>query len=218
QTCALPISVAFQPERLRQLGVSPTALLTAMNGARVVEALGVQFTGSTERRVVLRETPTSLEDLAALPVPGPGGRVYRLDELATIRREEDNQGRLYRVNGESAVLLQVARLPGADAIRTARNIRAALNDLGGRLPAGIRFQVLSDESLRLGDQLSDLVRRGLVAFAAVLLVLAVTLQAPLAVTYVMASAAVAIAGTTLGLYLLGIPANLLTLAGLSMGI
>src|SRR5690606_19827928 len=83
---------------------------------------------------------------------------------------------------------------------------------------GIRFQVLSDESLRLGDQLSDLVRRGLVAFAAVLLVLAVTLQAPLAVTYVMASAAVAIAGTTLGLYLLGIPANLLTLAGLSMGI
>ncbi len=212
------VAVAYQPERLRQLGVSPTALLTAMNGARVVEALGVQLTGDTERRVVLRETPTSLEDLAALPVPGPGGRVYRLDELATIRREEDNQGRLYRVNGESAVLLQVARLPGADAIRTARNIRATLNDLGGRLPAGIRFQVLADESLRLGDQLSDLVRRGLIAFAAVLLVLAVTLQAPLAVTYVMASAAVAIAGTTLGLYLLGIPANLLTLAGLSMGI
>ncbi len=212
------VAVAYQPERLRQLGVSPTALLTAMNGARVVEALGVQLTGSTERRVALRETPTSLQDLAALPVPGPGGRVYRLDELATIRREEDNEGRLYRVNGESAVLLQVARLPGADAIRTARSIRATLADLGGRLPAGIRFQVLSDESLRLGDQLSDLVRRGLIAFAAVLLVLAVTLQAPLAVTYVMASAAVAIAGTTLGLYLLGIPANLLTLAGLSMGI
>ena len=35
---------------------------------------------------------------------------------------------------------------------------------------------------------------------------------------VMGSAAVAIAGTALGLYLLNIPANLLTLAGLGMGI
>ena len=34
----------------------------------------------------------------------------------------------------------------------------------------------------------------------------------------LASAAVAIAGTALGLYLLEIPANLLTLAGLGMGI
>jgi hypothetical protein len=35
---------------------------------------------------------------------------------------------------------------------------------------------------------------------------------------VMGSAAVAIAGTALGLFLMGIPANLLTLAGLGMGI
>ncbi len=212
------VAVAYQPERLRQLGVSPADLLAALNGARVVQALGVQLTGASERRVVLRDTPASLASLAALPIRGPGGRVYRLEELATLRREEDNQGRLYRVNGEPGVLLRIARLPGADAIRTAASIRATLAGIAPRLPPGVRFQVLSDESLRLGEELADLVRRGLIAFVAVLGVLLVTMQAPRAVAYVMASAAVAIAGTTLSLYLLDIPANLLTLAGLGMGL
>ena len=212
------VAVAYQPERLRQLGVAPADLLAALNGARVVQALGVQLTGASERRVVLRDTPDGLASLAALPVRGPAGRVYRLEELATLRREEDNQGQLYRVNGEPGVLLRIARLPGADAIRTAANLRATLAGIAPRLPRGVRFQVLSDESLRLGEELTDLVRRGLAAFLAVLGVLVVTMQAPRAVACVMASAAVAIAGTTLSLYLLDIPANLLTLAGLGMGL
>jgi HAE1 family hydrophobic/amphiphilic exporter-1 len=78
--------------------------------------------------------------------------------------------------------------------------------------------VVADESVRLGEQLGDLARRGGIAFLAVVVVLGVTLQAPRAVMLVMASAGVAIAGTTLGLYLLHVPANLLTLAGLGMGI
>ena len=122
------------------------------------------------------------------------------------------------MNGESAVLMQIARLPGADAMQTARSVRAMLGDLAARLPPGVRFQVLGDESLRLGEELDDLVRRGLIAFVGRALILAVALQAPRAVCLVMASAAVAVAGTTLGLYLLGIPANLLTLAGLGMGV
>ncbi len=141
------VAVAYQPERLRQLGVSPADLLAALNGARVVQALGVQLTGASERRVVLRDTPASLASLAALPIRGPGGRVYRLEELATLRREEDNQGRLYRVNGEPGVLLRIARLPGADAIRTAANIRATLAGIEPRLAIPILSQAVQSMTI-----------------------------------------------------------------------
>ncbi len=212
------VAVAYQPERLRQLGIEPAVLNDALARARVVEAIGVEHGGATERQVVLRDTPDALEVLGRLPVPGPGGRVHQLADLATIRREEDNQDSFFRVNGEPAVMIRVARLPGADAIKTAREVRAVLEELRPGLPAGIRFQVLSDESVRLSEQLGDLGERGAIAFAAVLLVLAIGLRAPRAVILVLSSAAVAVAGTTLGLYLLDIPANLLTLAGLGMGI
>jgi hydrophobic/amphiphilic exporter-1 (mainly G- bacteria), HAE1 family len=211
------VAVAYQPERLRQLGIEPAALNEALARARVVEAIGVERGGASQRQVVLRDTPDALEGLGMLPVRGPGGRVHHLADLATIRREEDNQDRFFRVNGEPAVMMRVARLPGADAIRTARDVRAVLAQLRPGLPAAIQFKVLSDESVRLGQQLGDLGQRGAIAFGAVLLVLAIALRAPRAVILVLTSAAVAVAGTTLGLYLLGIPANLLTLAGLGMG-
>ncbi len=212
------VSVAYAPEKLRQLGIEPSVLSAALAQARVVEAIGVEQDGANQRQVVLRDTPDVIEQLGEIPIRGAGGRVHRLSDLATIRREEDNQDRFFRVNGEPAVMMQVARLPGADAIRTAREVRAVLEELRSGLPAGVRFQIMSDESVRLGDQLDDLGQRGAIAFAAVLLVLAIGLRAPRAVIMVLVSAVVAVAGTTLGLYLLKIPANLLTLAGLGMGV
>jgi HAE1 family hydrophobic/amphiphilic exporter-1 len=212
------IAVAYRPERLRELGIASATLLQALDRARAVQSLGVERLGATERRVVLRDVPGALTDLGDLPVQGVGGRVYPISTLATIRREEDNQGRFFRMNGEPAVMMQIARLPGADAIKTAARVRAALAELQPTLPAGVRFLVVGDESVRLGAQLGDLGSRGSLAFLAVLIVLAITLQAPRAVMLVMMSAAISIAGTTLGLYLLDVPANLLTLAGLGMGI
>ena len=212
------VSIAYRPARLRQLGLTPAMLSTALAGAREVRALGSERAGATERAVVLRDVPGAIEALGDLPVAGPGGRVFHLRELAAIRREEDDEDTFFRVNGEPAVQLSVARLPGADAIQTARAVRDALATLAPALPPGVRFRVTSDESIRLGEQLGDLGRRGAIAAVAVLVVLALTLQAWRAVLLVVLSAAVAIAGTILGLYLLHIPANLLTLAGLGMGV
>jgi len=144
--------------------------------------------------------------------------VYRLGEFATIRVDEDDRGYFYRIDGQTAVSLSVSRLPGADAIKTAARVRELMDELAPALPPGIRVNVLSDESVALREQLDDLLLRGGIAFAAVMLVLALTLRNAKSVALVMGSAAVSIAGTALGLYLLDIPANLLTLAGLGMGI
>jgi HAE1 family hydrophobic/amphiphilic exporter-1 len=212
------VAVSYSPDRLRQMGINPDAIQQALQGARAVQALGVERAGAAERRVVLRDVPAVLEDLAALPVSGIGSRVYRLDAVASVRREEDDQDRFFRINGEPAVLMRVARLPGADAIRTAALVRAAVGALTSRLPPGVRFRVVSDESERLGRQLDDLIRRGAIATGLVLVVLMLALRSWRAAGLVLGSATVAVAGTALGLYLLEIPANLLTLAGLGMGI
>jgi len=212
------VSVTYDAARLRALGVTPQDLLAALRGARVVEAVGEERRGAARRQVTLRDQPGALAELEALPVPGPGGAVHRLGDLAAVRADEDTRDRVFRLDGEPAVALSIARLPGADAIRTAAGVRAALAALGPLLPPGVRLTLQSDESRELGGELRDLVRRGLAALAAVLVVLAVTLRHARAVTLVTAAALVAIAGTALGLFLLRIPANLLTLAGLGMGI
>lgn len=211
-------TVSYDARLLRQLGISPTALSDAIANARVVAALGTERIGASKREVVLRDQPGALEELEALPIRGRGAQVFRLGDLAKVRPEEDTRGNFFRVNGNTAIGFVVAREASADAIATARQARAALSALGPSLPAGVRYRIVNDDSVELARQLRDLVTRGLIAFGAVSLVLVVALRNWRAVALVMGSAAVAVAGTALGLFLLEIPANMLTLAGLGMGI
>jgi len=214
----LGVSVSYSPVQLRQLGITPAALIRVLGESRVVRSLGEDQAGATERRVVLRDQPGALEDLGALPVRGAGGLVYQLSDITSIRQEEDARGSFYRINGRPAVSMRISRLPGADAIKTAAGVRRLMNQLEPTLPEGLRLSVATDESVDLAKQLRDLGRRGAIAFVLVALVLVLTLRNAKSVLLVLGSAAVAIFGTALGLYLLDIPANLLTLAGLGMGV
>lgn len=214
----LGVSVAYDPALLRRIDLSPQLLSGAIGGARVVEALGNETRDGVSRGVTLRDEPSSLNDLGALPITARDGRVFRLGELATIRAEEDAAGRFFRINGVPAVAMHLYRHANADAIKTAAAARAAVRELQRNAPIGVRYRVSQDASIDLAKELDDLMRRGIIAFFSVLVVLALMLRRVRAVLLVMGSTAVAIAGTALGLYLLDIPANLLTLAGLGMGV
>ena len=212
------VAVTYDPIRLRQLGVNPDLLRSAVANARVVKALGEERRGANMLTVSLRDQPNVLSDLEQLVVRAPSGRVFRLGELATVRPDEDNRGTFRRIDGVPAVSLQISRLAGADAIQTADRIKVAMNQIQRVLPPGVRFKIEQDESKDLRKQLNDLLLRGAIAFGAVVVVLALTLRNFASIWLVMGSATVSIAGTALGLYLFNIPANLLTLAGLGMGI
>lgn len=212
------VVVSYDAVRLRQLGVDPAQISQAIGTARMIDVIGAEQLGASERSVVLRDTPDKIEDLGRLPILSRSGRVHRLDEIASIRPEEDRRGTFYRLNGLTAVTLTLTREGGADAIKTVARARRALAETQSLLPQGVQLKIASDSSEDLVDQLNELLLRGAIAFAAVALVLLITLRSPRSAALVLGSALVAIAGTALGLYLLEIPANLLTLAGLAMGI
>jgi HAE1 family hydrophobic/amphiphilic exporter-1 len=212
------VSVTYDPALLRQLGISPQMLGDALTGARVVQSLGNDQRGTTERPVVIRDQPQAVEDLANLPIVGRGGQPFALGALASVRPEEDSRGFFFRINGQPAIAIGVSRLAGADAIKTAGAVRQAIREIEARLPTAVRLQVVYDDSVELARQLKDLLIRGSIAFGLVLVVLLALLRDWRGTGLVMLSASVSVAGTALVLYILDIPANLLTLAGLAMGV
>ncbi|MCA2991775.1 efflux RND transporter permease subunit, partial [Gemmatimonas sp.] len=212
------VAVSYDAARLRQLGIAPERLNEAIASARVVASLGTLTRGTQVKAVVLRDQPAALDSLARLPVVAPGGRRFMLGELAVVRVEEDARGQFFRINGRPAVALDVTRQPGADAIATAATLRREITTLGAQLPPGMKLTVASDESIALAEELQDLARRGGMAMFAVTVLLLLMLRPRRAVWAVMGTTTVAVAATALTLYLFGIPANLLTLAGLGMGV
>src|SRR6185436_16176024 len=111
-----------------------------------------------------------------------------------------------------SMTMSVSREAAVDAIKTADAVLANLEEVKSALPQGIRFTVASNQSVDLGKKLRDLEIRGIIAFVAVTLVLLAAFRNIRATLLVMGSAAVAIAGTALGLFNFKIPANMLTLA------
>ncbi|HYV95982.1 MAG TPA: efflux RND transporter permease subunit [Gemmatimonadaceae bacterium] len=212
------IGVSYDGQRLRQLGIPPDLIAGAIQSARIVRSVGQEQMGASIRAVVVRDQPHAVEDLAAIPLRAPNGRLFHLGDFATIRAEEDAGGQFFRIDGNPALATTVSREPGADAIRTAAAVRAAVVELQKQLPAGATIKINADQSTELKKELDDLKLRGAIAFGAVLLVLSLLLLDWRAVALVMGSTAVAIAGTALSLFILKIPANLLTLAGLGMGV
>lgn len=210
--------ISYDATRLRQLGIDPAQISQALGTARIIEVIGAERLGASERSVVVRDAPNIIEDLNRLPITDRSGKVFELGEIASIRPEEDRQGNFYRLNGLTAVTLALTREGGADAIKTVKRARDMMSEVQAAVPEGIRLEVASDSSEDLVKQLNDLLLRGAIAFGAVALVLLLTLRSFRSAGLVLGSATVAIAGTALGLYLLKIPANLLTLAGLAMGI
>ena len=215
---SVQMTVSYDPVLLRQLNVDPTALQAALSSAKQIQSLGQVRQGAFALSVVVNDQPHVLEDIGRLPVTAPGGRTFTLGQLAAIRPEEDAHGSFYRLNGETAVSLSLARQPGADAIKTAALARALLPELQALLPQGIRLKVSSDESEDLAKELGNLFLRCSIAFVSVFLVLLITLKSLPGAFLVIGSAGIAIAGAALSLYLLHIPSNMLTLAGLGMGI
>jgi hydrophobic/amphiphilic exporter-1 (mainly G- bacteria), HAE1 family len=214
----LGVAVTYDPSLLRRVGVQPALVNSTLRDARIVEALGEETRDGVTRSVIMRDEPDGLEAVAQLPIAASGRRTFRMGDLTTIRAEEDAGGRFFRINGVPAVAIHLYRHAGADAIKTALAARTAVAELQRVAPPGIRYRVSQDASIDLDKELTDLMRRGAIAFVSVLLVLALMLRRAGAVALVMGSTAVAIAGTALGLYLLDVPANLLTLAGLGMGV
>jgi HAE1 family hydrophobic/amphiphilic exporter-1 len=212
------VAVRADPVRLRQLGVAPAVVQRALAGARVVQSVGAVHGAALEVPVLVRDEPATAEALLDLPLPLGNGRVLRLGDVAVVRQEEDAQNRFYRLDGRSAISLTIARQPQADAIRTAAAVRAVMDSIRPTLTAGTRLKVQSDESTGLSKQLADIGWRTAGAVGLTVLVLLVLLRRMRGVAAVLATSVVALAATALSLYVLGIPANLLTLAGLGMGL
>lgn len=211
------IAVTYDPATLRRVGVAPGQLVNALTTAGARVPLG---TDAGQRSAVLTPDATSLNAVRALPVTMTAdgmGAPLTVGDIATVRADEESDGRFFRIDGNPAVALFVDRASGADAMRTSAAVRAVLDAVQRKTLRGTTFRVRQDSSEDIAKTVADLARRGLVAVCAVVLLLWGATRAWRMTVAVIVSTIVAILATALTLYLLEIPANVLTLAGLGMG-
>jgi HAE1 family hydrophobic/amphiphilic exporter-1 len=156
------INVWLDSARLQALGLPVTAVRDAI-AAQNVEVPGGNVTDPVHERVL--RTMGKLRrpsEFAELVVATVGGVPIRVRDVAQVEDGYREQRSTTRLDGTPAVSLEIRRQSGANTIAVIDAVRAGIDRLLPQLPAGVRLQVIRDQSRFIGEALAEIERHLLI--------------------------------------------------------
>jgi HME family heavy-metal exporter len=131
--------VLVDPELLLKYGVTLREVEAAVQASNSNATGGYLKQGGNELLVRSLGRIQGVNDLLSVVVKASGGRPVVLGQVARVAEAPQVKRGDAAVNGQPAVILVIAKQPGADTRRLTDDITRALDDLRPSLPADIRL-------------------------------------------------------------------------------
>jgi cobalt-zinc-cadmium resistance protein CzcA len=210
--------VQVDPDRMAARGVSLDELVHATQGANVSAAGGFVTQGQMEWTVRADGRAQSVEALSNTVVAVRGGTPVMLGDVSDVREAPAvRRGLAHRLAGE-VVSCRIVKQFGADTVKVAGSIRAAIAELQPSLPAGVTNRIVYDQSRLVDASLGGVGRAVLIGACFVVLVLFVLLGNVRAALLVTLTLPMSLALSGLFLRIAGIGINTMTLGGLAIAV
>ena len=146
------------------------------------------------------------------------GSNTRIADVGRVELGSQTYDQFARFSGKDGTYLIVYLQDGANALKTATNVRAMLDEASVAFPEGVRYEVPFDSTLFVDASVEGVVHTLFEAILLVLVVVYIFLQNFRATLVPLLAVPVAVIGTFAGLLLLGFSINVLTLFGLVLAI
>jgi multidrug efflux pump len=152
------------------------------------------------------------------PPRGVTSSIVRLRDVARVEMGAKNYNQASTFDGKPSVGLAVYQLPGTNALDVADAVRAKMQELKGRFPDGVDYDIAYDITPFVRESISDVVRTLLEAVVLVAVVVLLFLQNWRAALIPLLAVPVAIIGTFAVMAALGFSLNNISLFGLVLAI
>lgn len=206
-------------DRLRALGLSILELTEMLKQSNAELAVGHLTQGAA--RIPLRSLGSfrDLPEIGQLPVKRtPSGSLVLLSQVANISYAGQDEEVISRYQGEPRVMVTVHREYGAHLVDLSAALRQALAGLQRSLPYGLRTEVIYDQGefiVGAVDRLRDAALLGALFAVAVVWIF---LRHGASTLIIVLSIPISVIATFGFMYLANISLNLVSLAGLTLGI
>jgi HAE1 family hydrophobic/amphiphilic exporter-1 len=215
----------FNIEKLSSLGLSPSDVANAIAAQNVQAPVGrlgarpvpndqaFQFNLQTQGRL------TTPEEFGAIVLrANPDGSTLKVSDVARVELGAQSDDTYSRLNGEPTVGIGVFLGPGANAINTAKALRAKLDELRPRFPESVNARVVYDATVFVNDTVSAVLHTLLEAFVLVALVVWLFLGNFRAALIPIIAAPVSLIGAFAVLVALGASVNTVSMLALVLAI
>src|SRR5262245_12289271 len=222
----IAMRVWLRPDRMAQLGINVqdvSAAIQSQNQAFGVGQIGAQPAkpGTEQQFVVtaqgLLSKPEEFENIIVRATK-EGVASVRIKDIGRVELAKRDYSLASRMNGKTATTIGIYQQPGANAVATAKLVRAKMEELKTRFPTGLDYKIVLDTSQFTLYSIDKVVHTFFEAVVLVVLVVFVFLQSLRATVIPILAVPVSIVGTFVGMHMLGFSINMLTMFGMILAI
>lgn len=216
----------LKPDKLAALGMTAADVTNALQEQNAQVAAGTvgatpQTKGQTFEYTVLVKgrlvKPEEFENIVVKTVPSTGALVY-LKDVARVQLGKFNYAGNSFIDGKRASYLLIYQAPGSNAIETADNVTATMEQLKKAFPADIAYVVPFESVTVVRVSLHEVIETLVIALGLVIVVVFLFLQNWRTTLIPVLAIPVSIVGTFIFFIPLGFTINTLTLFGFVLAI
>jgi HAE1 family hydrophobic/amphiphilic exporter-1 len=219
--------VWLNPDRLQQRSLVPQDVINAIQQQNVNVAagqLGMPPTPVAQDFQLTASVPASLSDAEQFEQiilksdGGPNGQVTRIRDVGRVELGASSYSQIFKVDGRPAGGIAIYQLPGANALDTAKGVRALLKSMAPGFPAGLNYDIPFDTTVFVKASVTEVYHTLFEAGVLVLIVIMVFLQDWRATLVPATTVPVTIIGAFAAMAVMGFSVNLLTLFAVVLAI
>ena len=216
----------LKPDKLAAFGMTAADVVTALNQQNAQVAAGVVGVPPQEKAQAFEysvlvqgrlSTPQEFANVIVKTTPG-NGAVVHLKDVARVELGKFNYSGNSFVDGRRASYLLVYQAPNSNALETAENVYATMDDLKKSFPADVDYVVPFESITVVKVSVSEVVKTLLIALALVIVVVFLFLQSWRTTLIPVLAIPVSIIGTFIFFIPLHFTINTLTLFGFVLAI
>ncbi|HEY0665593.1 MAG TPA: efflux RND transporter permease subunit [Gallionella sp.] len=215
----------LKPDRLQAYGLSPSDISNAVRAQNAQLAIGElgqlpALDGQQLNAIIVTKGRLStVEEFRNVIVrANPDGSTVRVRDVARVELGAQDYSIAARIDGEPTSTIAIRLAPGANALDTAKAVKARMTELSKFFPQGMEWLVPYDTSKFVEISITEVVKTLVEAIILVFLVMYLFLENFRATLIPTIVVPVALTGATVGLYLLGYSINTLTLFAMVLAI
>ena len=217
------VKVEISQNRLEAYGLSITGI-AGMLAAQNLE-MGAGSIADGRRKYNIRTTGEyrSIEDIAETVIARRGSvetgfADIRLMDIAEVNLAYPKETSSAYINGENGIFVAVTKQSGTNSVAVADRVYGKLDEIRTLLPLDVSLEIIQDNTIQTRNMMNELINSALLGLVFAMLILFLFLRNVKSTIIIGISIPFSILVTLLVMNFTGITLNMLTMAGLILGI
>ncbi|BAU28687.1 HAE1 family hydrophobic/amphiphilic exporter-1 [Aneurinibacillus soli] len=212
------IQLTINPEALNAYGLTVDQILQSLKGRNLSGTAGNVVEGGRNVSIKVSGEFNTPQDIGQTPIALPGGGNIQLADLVTVTDGYKKTTQKTTVNDQPSIGLNVLKASGSNTVNVANAANAEIEALKKQLPKGVKIDTIMDTSVFIKDSITTVKQHGIEGAIFSIIVLYLFLYSFRSTLVVAIVIPISVIGTFSLMYFAGQTINLISLAGLTLGL